>query len=348
MLFKQAAARLRRRAISLCLIAPVISLYAQDQAHSKGWVVIPVSEYGKLHDRAFPSEAEQQPSPLPATLTRVDYDLRVDGGLAAGRASLTLDLLQDGWAAVPVPAGLHIREALLDGKPATLVPMPGRGGEMQVLLSKRGRSVLALDVALPVSVTSGEEVLAVPATGSGVTQASITMARQDVNISVSGGVLTENTNSGSESRWVAYAHGNDPLTFTWRRKIEDRHIALALRLRGSLVQMAGLGEDSTSIYAEANIEVTQGEARQVRIQVPDQVTINQVQGATVGDWGSRPASCWSPFWSRLNPAPASSSPAKPACPRRVLSRYRCCACSTRSAIAEALPWKSSEPVRSKT
>lgn len=122
MLFKHAAARLRRRVFSLCLIAAVITVHAQDPAHSKGWVVIPVSEYGKLHERAFPIEAGQPPSSLTATLTRVDYELHVDGGLAAGRASLTLDVLQDGWAAVPVPSGLHIREALLDGKPATLVP----------------------------------------------------------------------------------------------------------------------------------------------------------------------------------------------------------------------------------
>jgi len=57
-----------------------------------------------------------------------------------------------------------------------------------------------------------------------------------------------------------------------------------LRLRGSLTQLLGLGEDATSINAEVNLEVTQGAAREVKIQVPGNVTINQVLGAMVADW----------------------------------------------------------------
>jgi hypothetical protein len=57
-----------------------------------------------------------------------------------------------------------------------------------------------------------------------------------------------------------------------------------LRMRGSLTQLFGLGEDSTSINAEVNLEVTQGAARVAKIQIPDKVTINQVLGAMVADW----------------------------------------------------------------
>jgi hypothetical protein len=46
----------------------------------------------------------------------------------------------------------------------------------------------------------------------------------------------------------------------------------------------GLGEDSTSINAEVNLEISQGAARVAKIQIPDKVTINQVLGATVADW----------------------------------------------------------------
>jgi hypothetical protein len=52
-----------------------------------------------------------------ATLTRVDYDLRVNGDLAAVRASLTVDVFRDGWVRAPIPEGLLVREATLDGKP---------------------------------------------------------------------------------------------------------------------------------------------------------------------------------------------------------------------------------------
>jgi hypothetical protein len=54
-----------------------------------------------------------------------------------------------------------------------------------------------------------------------------------------------------------------------------------------LTQLVSLGEDSTSIYAETNAEVVQGLAREIRIRVPEGVTINQVMGALVADWNAK-------------------------------------------------------------
>src|SRR5579862_8064232 len=123
-----------------------------DASHIAGWVVIPVEEYLVLRAKAYPVEHDPEPPPLDATLTRVDYDLHVAGDLAAGRASLTVDVLKDGWVRVPVPAGLLMREARLDGKPVSLVPGgQGKGGtHLCALLSHAGRSVLLLDVDVPV------------------------------------------------------------------------------------------------------------------------------------------------------------------------------------------------------
>src|SRR5689334_4480195 len=98
------------------------SVAAQNAEHSPGWVVLPVEEYRALHERAYPIEREPEPPPVEATLTRVDYDLRINGEsagageLASGRATLTIDVLKDGWVRVPIPAGLLVREARLDGK----------------------------------------------------------------------------------------------------------------------------------------------------------------------------------------------------------------------------------------
>jgi hypothetical protein len=74
-----------------------------DLAHSPGWVVISVDDYQNLRTRAFPAERDPEPPPVDATLTRVDYDLRIAGELATGRASLTVDVLKDGWVRVPIP-----------------------------------------------------------------------------------------------------------------------------------------------------------------------------------------------------------------------------------------------------
>ena len=260
--------------------------YADTSAHSPGWVVLPVDEYRTLHARAYPTERDPEPPPVEATLTRVDYDLRIDTELASGRASLTVDVLKDGWVRVPVPAGLLVREARLDGKLVSLVPgASGKAsGQLSALLSHSGRAVLLLDIAIPVFSSSGEESITLPSTASGVTRASVQLPRQGVDVRLAGGLLSEKSESAAESKWIAYGRGNEPLTFAWRRKTEDHRATLPLRMRGSLTQLLGLGEDSTSINAEVNLEVTQGAAREAKIQVPDKVTINQVLGAMVADW----------------------------------------------------------------
>jgi hypothetical protein len=259
---------------------------AQTATYSPGWVVITIGDYRSLHAKAYPPDREPEAPPVDATLTRVDYDLRIDGDLAAGRASLTVDVLKDGWVRVPIPAGLLVREAKLDGKLVSLVPgVAGKGtNQLCALLSRPGRSVLQLEIALPVVSTAGEENISLPSTASGVTRASVRLPRQGVEIKLTGGLLAEKSEPGGESKWLAYARGSEPLTFTWKRKTEDHRSSQALRLRGSLTELTGLGEDTTTIVAEVNIEVAQGAAREVHIALPDKVTVNQVSGATVADW----------------------------------------------------------------
>src|SRR3989449_7735404 len=246
------------------------SSLAQTTAHSPGWVVLPVDEYRTLHAKAYPIERDPEPPPVEATLTRVDYDLRIDTELASGRASLTVDVLKAVWVRVPVPAGLLVREARLDRKLASLVPgAAGKaGGQLSALLSRSGRAVLLLDMAIPVATSTGEESITLPSSASGVTRASVQLPRQGVDVRLTGGLLSEKSESAAESKWIAYGRGNEALTFAWRRKTEDHRATLPLRMRGSLTQLLGLGEDSTSINAEISLEVTQGAARVARIQVP--------------------------------------------------------------------------------
>jgi hypothetical protein len=257
-----------------------------EPSHAAGWVVLPIDEYRVLRAKAYPVEHDPEPPPLDATLTRVDYDLHVAGDLAAGRASLTVDVLKDGWVRVPVPAGLLVREARLDGKQVSLVPgAPGKGGaHLSALLSHAGRFELLLDIDVPISASAGDESISLPSTESGVTRAAVLLPRQGVDLRIGGGLLSEKSETSGETKWLAYARGNEALTFTWRRKTEDHHVELPLRLRGSLTQLTSLAEDSTAVYAEANFEVVQGAAREVRIKLPETITINQVSGAMVADW----------------------------------------------------------------
>ena len=300
---------------------------AVEPSHAAGWVVIPVEEYRVLRAKAYPVEHDPEPPPMDATLTRVDYDLHVAGDLAAGRASLTVDVLKDGWVRVPVPAGLLVREARLDGKQVSLVP--GDTGQrrephLSALLSHAGRSVLLLDVDVPVTSSAGDESISLPSTESGVTRAAVQLPRQGIDLRVGGGLLSEKSETSGETKWLAYARGNEALTFTWRKKTEDHHVELPLRMRGSLTQLTSLAEDSTSIYAEANLDVVQGAAREVRIQLPEKVTINQVSGAMVADWEMKNGELAVTFLEPVEHSARFVINGEAGCRATASSTFRCC------------------------
>lgn len=279
--------RTRRVVIALlvCLLA-VTSAHAQAPA-AEGWVVLPVDEYRALRERANPPTLLPPQPPVDATLTRVDYELHFDpsttfgsGGAIAGRALLTVDVLRDGWVKVPIPAGLMVRDARLDGQPVALI----EGPPANVMLSRPGRSVLSLDIAVPVSAAGGAESIVLPASAAPMSRAILTLPTGGVDVTVTGGFLSERSESAGESRWTALGRVHQPLAFSWRRKVDDHRAEQPLRFRSRVASIVGLGEEVSTLSASVRVEVQQGLAREVTLAVPPGVVINQVTGATVAEW----------------------------------------------------------------
>ncbi len=282
--------RLRASRMTLALILLVaagVSSFAQTATSAAdGWVVLPVSEYMSLKRSASPAEPEPEAPPVEATLSRIDYNLRVDGDLATGEARLTVDVIKNGWVRIAMPDGLMVRDAKLDGRPVNLaMNTTDKGpGRADLLLSKTGRSVLTMQIVAPVTTVAGTDILHLPVSNSAVSHATVELVRQGVDVRITGGLLLEHSEHATGSRWVANGRGGEPLTFAWRRKVDDVRASQPLRLRGSITQLVGLGEDATQVNAEVQIEVVQGLADEVRVQLPEQLTVNQVSGATVADW----------------------------------------------------------------
>lgn len=272
---------------SLLLVAIVASSSAQTAATANdGWVVLPVSEYMSLKRAASPAEPEPAAPPVEATLSRIDYNLKVDGDLATGETRLTVDVIKNGWVRIAMPDGLIVRDAKLDGQPVNLaMSTTSKGpGRADLLLSRTGRSVLTMQIVAPVTTVAGTDILHLPVSNSAVSHATIELARKGVDVRITGGLLLEHSETADSSRWVANGRGGEPLTFAWRRKVDDARASQPLRMRGVVTQLIGLGEDATQVSAEVQIEVVQGLADEVRVKLPDQLTVNQVSGAMVADW----------------------------------------------------------------
>ena len=261
-------------------LAAAASVRAQEPPRTDGWVVLSLDEYRALRARAFPTTPDPLPPPVDAALTRVDYELRVSGDTVTGEARLTIDVLKQGWVSMQIPAGLLVRGARLDGRPSALVD----GTPPRVLIGRAGRSVLALEVVVPVETASGIESMTLPASASALSAVSLTVARTGLDLTVTGGFVAEQTETTAENRWTVYGSPARPLTFSWKRRADDRRATLPLRARARITQLVALGEDSTHVTASLRLEVVQGAARQIELSTPDGVAVNQVSGATVAEW----------------------------------------------------------------
>ncbi len=255
---------------------------AQDAPRTEGWVVLGIEEYRTLRARAFPPTPDPAPPPVDATLTRVDYDLRISGETVTGQARLAIDVLKQGWASVQVPTGMLVRDARIDGRPTPLSVTDGNPA--RVLLSRTGRSTLTLDVVVPLVSSAGTESMTLPASGSALSAATLVVPRTGVDLTVAGGFIAERSETGNDSRWVVYGNPGRPLSFSWKRKADDRRSSLPLRTRARVTELVTLGEDSTQVTSSVQLDVTQGIARQAVLTLPEGLVVNQVAGSAVADW----------------------------------------------------------------
>ena len=268
-------------AIGVCWMTAVVPAAAQAPAPD-GWVVLSVEEYRSLRDRALGVVPPPPAPPAEATLTRVDYELQFDGESIAGRAVLTADVLTEGWARVPVPAGLMVRDAQLDGRPVPYV----EEGTPHVLLSRAGRAAVTMELVVPLASGAGTDSIVLPASAAPTTRIVLVLPRSGVDLAVTGGFVAEQAEQPAETRWTIFGLPNEKIGLSWKRRVDDRRATQPLRTRARVSQFAGLAEDTCQVTVAVRVEVVQGSMQDLTLAVPSGLVINQVTGATVADWQS--------------------------------------------------------------
>jgi hypothetical protein len=281
---------MRHAAAAVLLFASLATAsFAQAPAPAAGWVVLPVADYRALRDKAYPPPPPPEPPPVAATITRVEYDLDVEGDAATGQARLTVDVFKAGWVSVPIPAGLRVRDAKIDGRPVALVDnQEGRSASgRSVLLSRAGRSVVTLDLAVPITARSGVESIALPPSPSPVQRVSLSLKSPDLTLSVNGGFIAERTAAGQSARFLVCGRSDTALGLSWSRRRDNPAATQPLRIRGAVTEIVGLAEDSAQVSAQVGVEVVQGAADRVTLKLPPAFVVSQVSGALVADWDAR-------------------------------------------------------------
>ena len=255
-----------------------------------GWVALTIADYLKLRDQANPKPPPPPPPPARATVSETAYELTAGEGLATGTAELVIDVLDDGWIEVPLPASLFVRAARLGSRPLPMAD--GRAtadgsagsGPRRILLSRAGRSLVTLDIAVPIAESAGTESIQLPPGVGGLVRATLTVPRAGVAIAASGGTIVERGADAAAPRVTACAAFGQGLGLSWSRQRDTAGPSLPVRLRGRLQHVVGLGEETALLTARVTIDVLRGAASAFTLRVPAGLVVNQVQGAHVADW----------------------------------------------------------------
>lgn len=246
----------------------------------EGWVVLSIDEYRALRDRSLGIGPPPPAAPVDGTLSRVEYDLHIEGESIVGRALLTVDVLRDGWARIPIPAGLMVSDARVDGEPVAIV----EAAPPYVLLSRTGRAVVTVELVVPMTAATGTESITLPASPAPITRSTLLLPRAGVDLSVSGGFVTEHVETSDDSRWTVFGRPNEPLKLSWKHRVDDRRATLPLRARARITEIVGYGEEGCQVSTSVRIDVVQGVAQDFALALPQGLVINEVNGATVADW----------------------------------------------------------------
>ena len=302
---------LRRGLVVLALLMTAGSVHAQEPVRTDGWVMLSIGEYRDLRARAFPPAPDPPPPPVDSVISRIDYNLRVGTSVVTGEARLAVDVLKRGWVSLVIPQGFIVRGARVDGRPTTIASGP----PPRILLSQPGRATIALDIVVPVMSSGGVESMNLPPAPAAMASVRLTVPRASVELTPSGGLLIDQEQTPTESRWIVHGAPGRPLSFSWRRRLEDRRAGLPLRSRASVHQMVALGEEASMITANINAEILQGAAQQIVVAVPESVTVNNVSGPAVADWVQQGSSLTISFLEAVTAATGVTIAAESRLPR---------------------------------
>jgi hypothetical protein len=84
-------------------------------------------------------------------------------------------------------------------------------------LERAGRSILTLDIAIPLASSTGTDSITLPASPSPISRTTLVLPKSGVKLSLSGGFLADHTEAANESRWIVFGRPNQPLSRRARR-----------------------------------------------------------------------------------------------------------------------------------
>ena len=276
-------ARLALVGLALATLTPA---YA---AEPRAEVTLPWTDFKTLYDKGQAPKDPPAVAPLAYTLDHATYTGKVvgtgDDAYALLHVTIRGRMLRDNaWASVPLlSTNSALKSAKVNGQDAAIYL---NNGFYTLVTNQKGMFVAELDLAMALMTADGETGFALPLAPTGATEVSFTVESPDkVALSVSGGRGVVQGDVGTEHTVSAVVPSLGSLAISWQKEVKE---LLAEKLKPRVYAesqvLVGVSEGFLQGRANVNYTILHKGVDHVRVHVPTDVTVLDVQGPGLSDW----------------------------------------------------------------
>ncbi|MDP2305822.1 MAG: hypothetical protein Q8P18_07320 [Pseudomonadota bacterium] len=260
-----------------------------------GEVTLPWNDFQTLYQKGLAPEKPPEKAPLDYTLDRASYTGRLvnsrpggddEDGYGLFKLTLRGSVHKDkGWVTIPLlSTSAALRSAKVDGRDAAIFL---RDGFYTLVTNRTGPFTAEIEFSTGLFTADGETGLSLPMAPSGATEVTFTVEGDDAIDFEIAGARGQTASALGKSRTVTAAIPSlGSLAVSWQRALPEveKEAAKLPRVYAETNVLIGVSEGVMQGTARVNYTVLHKGVDTLRVQLPTDVTVLDVQGPGIRDW----------------------------------------------------------------
>ena len=248
--------------------------------HSRS-VTLSLEEYNRLLDLSAKMPPAPAPAPVAAVVSAADLRVRIDRDTARGVFNLSGQVLNPGMTRVPIISGATLIDATSAGRP---VPLVADGQTLNALINGPGPFVLALDWGAPLNFRPGRAAFVLPVPQSGAARASIDLPGEQADVRLSAGLITRRSVANGRTLIEATLDPGSSTEVSWTMRDTAQVAAIKdVRALAEILTLITVDESDVRMTVLIDVDVTQGELRNLTVRLPKDYELQSVSGNSLED-----------------------------------------------------------------
>jgi hypothetical protein len=245
-----------------------------------GTVTLTRAEYDRLLDLGTRRPVGPETAPVPATLTRADIRVRVEGTSARATMRVDGEVLRAGIAKVILLRNATLLDARMDNRP---LPIVAEGGAHVALVAGPGPFSATLQVGAPLAFQPGRASFMLPVPASGSATVSLDIPGEQADVHLSSGLILRRAPANGRTIVDATLTPGVATEIWWSTHdvASSTGAARDVRLLSDVKSIVSIGDADVRLISLVNVTVVQGEPAQIAVAIPAGYELVSVSGASL-------------------------------------------------------------------